>query len=380
MINKKIMKIEELIKLTILEHPCPRILENANLSIKYETFAQKQGVSFMETYSTSVFPRLVSNIQKQEYCLVWDNHFWDLYQHFLLAIKEIELNRMNDITSYDFFASVYNIFLCTKFYRQPFLSLVFAKYYAATGFFVPPYYIENAITHNLDLHDATRCLRYCKDFVFFHEIHHALYQQQKEEKILNFAFIRQECEILKKSSLPQETQDLIQNFLNMSDEVLLEELCCDVNSICSVCYLFSNNGSYSKDITEDIIKSIRLITLFINNLKRMEIVYNQYPKTKDFDALSESNTFKNSIIEKEIRNYVVFFIARKLMGFYTDFNSDSDFFLNDNMFYQHYRPYSDILHPDHIEKVYTEAKFYSKNFSPSECSIARDIIIGWHKR
>lgn len=373
------MKTEELIKLTLHEHPCPRILEDLALSLKYHTIAKKNDVSFIETYSTSFFPRLISNKFKNEFCLIWDNHFWDLYERFLLAIKKIESNEMNDITSYDFFMSVYSIFLSTKFYKEPFISLVFAKYYAATGFFVPPYHIENTTIPNLHLNNAATWLEYSKHFVFFHEIQHARYQQKKEERLSDIALIKSECEALQKSSLPVETKDLIQDLLDMNDEYLLEELCCDVNSICTVCYLISNNGSYSKDIAEDVIKSIRFMTLFINDLKRIEIVYQQYYKENDVDTL-KSSAFKNSIIEKETRNFVVFFIARRLMGFNSELNSDSAFFLNDDMFNRYLRPYSDILDVEFIKNISEKAKFYSQIFSPTECSISRDIIIGWHKK
>lgn len=174
---------------------------------------------------------------------------------------------MSSPVAYDLFMSINMIFLSTIFYKNPELSLVFAKRYAATGFFVPPYYIKNNVSFNLELHGCAEYLRYCKDFVYFHEMHHAQYNGKYNLKYSAFELIREVCHNLDTSSMPQETKDIMKKLLSMSDTSILEELCCDVNSVCCIVYIYSGGEHYDAAIAQQVIKSIRFISLFINNLK-----------------------------------------------------------------------------------------------------------------
>ena len=217
----------------------------------------------------------------------------------------------------------------------------------------------------------------CKDFVFFHEIHHLRYQSCFEEKVNDFHRVIDVCLKLKDSSLPQETKDAINKLLEMSDKSIFGELCCDINSICCITYLYSGGHRYDKKIAEEVIKSVRLISLFINDLKKIDLVYKKRCETDDY-KLIETFILDDNYVEIEFRNYILYFISAYLMGF-SNLNTDLDFFVKDECFYKYYKPYSDILSVDFITSVFAEENLYSGLFTQRECGIARDIIIGWHK-
>lgn len=370
------MGIKDIIKGTYIEHPNPRLYEYIDLALKYEKDAQKRNVSFMQTFSTSFFPKLITSYKGAEECLVWDNHFWDLFERYLLAIMKIEKDEMNSPVAYDLFMSINTIFLSTRFYKNPELSLVFAKRYAATGFFVPPYYIKNNVLFNLELHGGADYLQYCKDFVYFHEMHHAQYNRNHNLKYSDFKLIREVCHNLDASSMPQETKDIMTRLLSMSDTSILEELCCDVNSICCIVYIYSGGKNYDEEIAYKVIKSIRFISLFINNLKKIDLVYKKRCITNDEKEI-ESYIMSENYVEIEARNYIVYFIALYLMGF-SKMNIQSDFFERDECYFKYFRPYGDILEFDFISNIFLESELYKQEFSRDECKVARDIIIGWH--
>lgn len=347
------MTIEDLVNRTCEIHPCPRLSESPIRVLKYENAALRQKIDFMQTFSTSFFPKLITNLKNNEKCIVWDNHFWDLYKRFLFAILNIQNYDMSSSIAYDFFISLYTIFLSTRFYKRPILSLIFAKRYASTGFFIPPYHLkDNDVEINIGLRGFSDFLDYSKDFVFFHEIHHARYQSDNMEKLENFRLILDACETLKKfSSLPKETKDEIDKLINLNDTTLLEELCCDVNSILTITYLNSvDNKPYDKTIAENVIRSQRIISLFIQNLKSIDTVYKKRCDTDNWDEIKAYADGFN-YTEREVRNYIVHFIASYLMGFAnTGLDTNLDFLTKDELFYIFYRPYNDIL--SHSYQVY----------------------------
>ena len=128
------MTIKELVKGTYIEHPSPRLFEINQLASKYKVVALEQGASFLQTYRASFFPKLIADTKRTERCIVWDNHFWDLFERFFFTISKIEKDELSSHVAYDFFISMYTIFLATRFYRRPLLSLVLAKRYASTVF------------------------------------------------------------------------------------------------------------------------------------------------------------------------------------------------------------------------------------------------------
>lgn len=82
-------------------------------------------------------------------------------------------------------------------------------------------------------------------------------------------------------------------------------------------------------------------------------------------------------VEIEARNYIIYFIALYLMGF-SKMNIQQDFFMRDECYFKYFRPYYDILDFDFISNIFLEYELYRREFSKSECKVARDIIIGWH--
>lgn len=370
------MKIKDIIRNLYNEHPDPRLYECSHLASKYERFAKDKNVSFAQIFTTSFFPKLVSNHKQSEEYLLWDNHFWDLFEHFLLAIMKIEKDEMQDYIAYDLFVSIYMIFLSARFYKNSALSLVFAKRYAATGFFVPPYHIENNVLLNLELWGGSDALLYCKDFVFFHEMHHAQYKQNECQKSSDFNRVREICRSLHDSSIPEETKRIINELLSLSDTSILEELCCDVNSICCIAYIYSGGNHYDKEIAQQVINSVRFITLFISTLKRIDLVYRNWCIT-DEATLTEILSSSDNYIEIEARNFIVYFVALHQMGI-SKIDTNSDLFVRDECFYKYARPYYAILESDFISNIFLESKLYAQQFSKEECKVARDIIIGWH--
>ncbi len=373
------MTFEEYIEKMFICHPKPRLFEIPSLGLKYEKFASREGVVFQQAYTTAFYPKIITNNNTKKW-LLWDNHFWDLFERFLFAIEKIEENQMDQTVAYDFFFSMFTIFLSSMFYSMPDLSLVFAKRYASTGFFIPAYHISNNVRFNLRVCGQLNNLVYCKDFVFFHELHHLQYKSNNKLRSDDFKLVTNMCKRLLNTSIEQETKEVINDILKTSNETVLEELCCDVNSVCCICHLYSGGNGYDKNISEKVIKSIRLLTFFINVFKRVEKTYKICCNTNDTMKIEEY-LLDHSYKETEIRNYVLYHICYGLMGFSgSDFNTDLKFFLEDEFYYMFMRPYNDILSVDLINNIFKEKEFYSYLFKQSECATARDILIGWHDR
>lgn len=370
------MNIDDYINTTCVSHPSPRLYEFPELISKYEKVIREYDICIKQIFSTSFFPRLIHSVNDNSNYLLWDNHFWDLFERFFYQIICIENDDQKDYIAYDFFISIFSIFLASRFYNAPYLSLALAKRYASTGFFVPPYFIDNNVRLNIMLKKSLSNLTYCKDFVFFHEVSHAIFRTDIDQKKYVFQIVKDVCLTLLKQPISFETKKSIKNILESSDNLIFEELCCDVNSICTVVMLYSGGKKYDNVVATEIVKSLRILLLFINSLKRIDTAYTTYYKTSNLSQVSKRIISGDNYDEMEIRDYAVFFVIQQLMGL--NLNLDREFFLNDSNYNMYFKPYYDFLSIDFLKSVFTESIFYSNKFSKDICGTTRDIIIGWH--
>ena len=168
------------------------------------------------------------------------------------------------------------------------------------------------------------------------------------------------------------------NIISKPHNDILEEFCCDVNAICSVAYIHSGGKKYDQHISEEVIKSIRLLSFLLGIFKMLETVYSQIKNNYDIDKISTIVNEDSSIyLEHEMRDYVIFIAARAFMGL-KEIETHFPFFDEDDYWFQCMRPYSDMISPNYIEGVYHEKNVLKKHFKKEELMVARDIIIGWH--
>ena len=166
-------------------HPNPRLSERFFNYNHYEKFARTYDADFIEVFSTSFFPKTITDFSKNKNYIIWDNHFWDLFQRFLMTVHKIEHEETMPNISYDFFVAIFSLFLTSVFYDIPEMSLAFAMRYASTGFAIPRYCIDDYYDNLLDFYIKDKRLTYAKDFVFFHELMHVsqLHQKSIRKKI-----------------------------------------------------------------------------------------------------------------------------------------------------------------------------------------------------
>ena len=79
------MTIEEFIKIRFRCHSNPKYVNKVDVAEYFGKELASKKIRFMPIYSTNLFPELVK-INREIY-LIWDNHFWNIFEYFLSLFK-----------------------------------------------------------------------------------------------------------------------------------------------------------------------------------------------------------------------------------------------------------------------------------------------------
>lgn len=198
---------------------------------------RKYGIKTIEIYSTSIFPRQVS-IGNERYYLS-DNHFWNMYEHYLIAYFLCSRRISIGISYNDLLSMIFNMVLLAMANLQdhhPHLALSFAQEYQRCGMRMGDYERSFFDTGVIPEIDRIVCFSYVS--VFIHEIAHKRYSSFEHDKIGFDDFIKL-LKSFSKDKLPSDENmrnaiQEMQRLLEGNNTKGIEELYCDFSSMVSV--------------------------------------------------------------------------------------------------------------------------------------------------
>ena len=225
--------IEQALKQTCRLHPSPQYIEDIHANTLLKTLCAKHHLTLVPVYSTKLYPKILT-LDESQY-LIWDNHFWNLYQHYLHIIEtSIQSDIPNTILEKNALSLTY-IALANVTDKYPSLSLAVTLIYK--------HEIGDIFTYN-EKFFSTRCCEtpeivfiLSQIYVLSHELIHkkikdsaGLYENQINEFIKNY----------KISDLPPvrslDDQILFDTFtelhraINAKNTNVFEELYCDLHA------------------------------------------------------------------------------------------------------------------------------------------------------
>ena len=131
-------------------------------------------IPFYEVYTSQVYPKTI--ILDGQNCILWDNHFWRLFGHFINLFFLFQDDfRNNDILMY--LKSLQLLFLSSRFDRVPALSRFLAEEYKKLSHKIPSHNENDDIIETLKRSGHFEKFNMCRIFGYCHEIAHIAIKQ-----------------------------------------------------------------------------------------------------------------------------------------------------------------------------------------------------------
>lgn len=261
------MEIEEYLKYTCSQLKIPRLLESENAKAILTTLtpyvlgiSNTNEIEIYQTYSSFVYPRHI-RLNSKDY-IIWDNHFWDLYGHFLLIYfsrKHSQSTTKKPEHYINCCKSLLLLFLSSRFEKNP----SFSRYLAEEYKIVPNKIFKYSDIENIDAKlTQIKCLEYLnigRLFGYCHELAHIAFEKQNQlaqmvrNKVLEYCKDWVFCEKLSKI-LENNSHSLDVAYSNAkilmenSDGKIQEEICCDIIAMYAIITYFED-----QDVSSDII-------------------------------------------------------------------------------------------------------------------------------
>lgn len=385
------MSIDEYLKKFRSCHPSPRSLEDDYLIEIFTGICKEYDIEYINTYSKLVYPQMIT--KNAIPYLVWDSTFWDLFDHYMLAIFEINsLEKINRAYYYDFFMAIYFLFLSHRFSSFPSISFIFAKRYAGTGFAVPEHnkaHFGRMLCAKMYNADITMLV---KTFAFFHEINHCLQKKDLTEKKKQIDTFMRCADLLityyDKLDEYAGYEPIVKNIINECRTFQDEELICEVScDLAAVMDLLKNKKLLGFNnivlLYGRIMYSLQYIFSYQSNLLFVEKKYLQ----RIYNSRCENINIKDSVI---YNSYYRILMLTDMLSLMSKQSNDSnleevlmtkypiDDFYNSEIHetYLEYIP-DTITQDNFIDSIIAEAKVYEKNYTSMELKSATNMITGW---
>lgn len=271
--EKRKMNLDDYLRLFRKQLFYQRIKEEPQLFNFFHQLSSRDGIEFVEIYSTSIYPQIIQISDKR--FILWDNHFWDLYERFLIGIDISSTSEVNSNVIFDYINAITMLFLTNRFDGVPCLSYLFAKHYAGTGFVVPPYNKFEADSNREKLVNAGyhKILVSSKLYIFFHEYIHHMFDKDPELFSVDCEDIVRLCsKFIDFWPDNDGAKDAAIEIVKRKDQRLMEEVCCDIRAVTeSINLLFtSQEGTDKKQVIQEFIKAIRYLLTFNGSLAQIE--------------------------------------------------------------------------------------------------------------
>lgn len=385
------MSIDEYLKKFRTCHPAPRTLEDHYLIGVFTDICNNYNIKFINTYSKLVYPQIIT--KNSVSYLIWDSAFWDLFDHYMLAIYEINsLKNINKAYYYDFFMAIYFLFLSHRFSSFPSVSFMLAKRYAGTGFAVPEHnkkHYGRMLCSKMFNADITKIIKF---FAFFHEINHCLQKKNLTEKKKQIDAFMSSADYLinyyDKLNVHVGYESVVKNIINkcrtFQDEELMSEISCDLAAVMD---LLKNRKLLGYDnmfiFYSRIMYSLQYIFSYQSNLlyiekKYLQYIYNsQCKKISTKDPVIYSSYYRililTDMLSLGIRKVNDSNLEKVFMKKYP-----IDDFYNSEIHEKYLEYIPDTLTEDSfINSIIAEAKIYENNYTPVVLKSATNMLTGW---
>lgn len=316
------MNLNEYLKNTCTQVKNPRLLEMDGMkkifliltSYILEVDVCKH-INLYEVYSSEVYPRYI-RLDKKDY-IIWDNHFWDLYGHFLLICflyDDLQILMPKD-HCIECFKSLMLLFLSSRFEKIPSLSRYIAEEYKNLNTKVFRYDKAENINIILAENGYLEQLNLARIFGYCHEIAHVAFRKQNQlsftvkNKIIDYCEqwmslykLNKHIDLISEDknsdSNLEITYSISKQLLEDEDGRMLEEICCDVIAMYTMVTYFEIQG-LSKDEIGNKIAIVDYFLLFTWWLSSNEQYWNMMrmiyldPVSNDNAFVDEKNPFYN---------------------------------------------------------------------------------------
>lgn len=375
------------------QHPHPRVSEDFQIAELFKSFSNKRGLAFLEIYSTSIFPQYIKKGEGNY--LLWDNHFWDLFNRFLYGLIYIQSDNADLNFSFDYFNSISTLYLINRYERVPALSYILSKHYAGSGYTIPAYNKceYDPIADKLDKHGYGKTSRICKIYVFIHEQMHFIYRNQSKTRELDFLEISDLCRQIAAAEWPFEDrimQESAQHLIKNSDLTFLEEVCCDVRAITETVGLLNEmHGGNRQKIIQDVFDSIRYVITFQNCMfqieRKWQFTYETIEKFSDDFIKHGKDEYNKKFDEQQVytqnesqaRANLILLLAQLVLK--SELLPQADDFFESESFISFFQPTIEFMINGRVlDSVFEEYVYLKDKFSYEEFATAKKLNVGWY--
>lgn len=235
-------------------------------------------IPLFEVYTSQVYPRTI--LLDGQDCILWDNHFWRLYGHFINLFFSYQDNSRND-NNLMYLKSLQLLFLSSRFDRAPALSRFIAEEYKHLEHRIPSHNESDDIISTLKQRGHFEEFNIGRIFGYCHEIAHIAVKQNNtlawtiKNVVINYckSFIelcdlhKQLDQLLDEENPGRDLESLDWEFkiskqvLDNKDGAILDEVCCDIIALYTISTYLEIQGKNNHQIA-DILGHISLFFLF----------------------------------------------------------------------------------------------------------------------
>lgn len=325
------MDLNEYLKYTCTQVTNPRLFETEEMKRIFSTLTPYilevdacNHINLHEVYSSEVYPRYI-RLNKKDY-IIWDNHFWDLYGHFLqIYFLYDDLQNPRTMDYYiDCFKSLMLLFLSSRFEKIPSLSRYIAEEYKKFNTEVLPYNKSKNINDVLAQNGYLEQLNIARIFGYCHEIAHVAFRIKNQlsfsvknkiidycEQWIDFYELNKYIDLISENKNSDHDVEIIysisKQLLEDKDGRMLEEICCDVIAMYTMVTYFEIQGLSKDEIGSKIafIDYFLLFNWWVSSNEQywnmMRMIYLE-PVINDNAFVDEKNPFYNyaNIITEEL--------------------------------------------------------------------------------
>lgn len=222
-------------------------------------------IPLFEVYTSQVYPRTI--LLDGQDCILWDNHFWRLFGHFVNLFFSYQSDFRKD-DNFMYLKSLQLLFLSSRFDRVPALSRFIAEEYKCLNHRIPSHNESDDIISTLKQSGHFDEFNVGCIFGYCHEIAHIAIKQNNtlartvKNVVINYCKTSIElCKLHKqfnqlhdeeKSGLDLESLDwmfkISKQVLDNKDGAILEEVCCDIIALYTISTYLDIHGKSNYQI------------------------------------------------------------------------------------------------------------------------------------
>lgn len=248
-------------------------------------YCAQYSIELVVIYSTSLYPYILE--RNNQYYLIWDEHFWNLYDYYLdIYFSKSSKAEVSILSSKCF--SLLLIILSHTMEMYPSLSLSFAENYQKRGSCFGFY--DNKVQKTKFTGRVNKVSAFSRLFVAFHEVSHfeynkidldapqkakqrfyQIYHRLEPHDLLDYMFVYPTV---------QQVLEHIKHVIEINDEVAIEEFFCDLEACRKLLTYFINDNKSANIVGDaDITINIAiLLTKYVLNTKQIAIFWSNFYK------------------------------------------------------------------------------------------------------